>query len=318
MRSLFAFVPLVIVAFVLPACSSGSMPPGVPPATSQSAQTSDVPQDSQHIFYPMVGQERLSTQRRLVNPNLNYYGGPVMNDPKIYVVYWQWKSDPSGEQAYLNAFFSGIGSGAEPPPTQGLAWLNVTTQYYSTANRAEQPITDPSSQLGGTWNDDVNSIPPRPNDRAIASEAVRAAAHFGISGNNVMVMVATPHGNSTRGFATQWCAYHSSTTTAGGPLAYTNLPYMTDAGAACGANFVNGGSAGLLDGVSIVGGHEYAESITDPYPSSGWLDAGGDELADKCAWSSLSTNVTLSTGTFAVQPLWSNAISGCATSFGYP
>src|SRR5581483_5593254 len=104
-----------------------------------------------------------------------------------------------------------------------------------------------------------------PTDSAIAAEAVRAAAHFGVTGNNVMIMVATPHGNSTRGFAVQWCAYHSSTSTTSGQLAYTNFPYQTDAGASCGENFVNSGSAGLLDGVSIVGGHEYAESITDPY-----------------------------------------------------
>jgi len=32
------------------------------------------------------------------------------------------------------------------------------------------------------------------------------------------------------------------------------MPYVTDLGASCGENFVNGGSAGLLDGFSIVNG----------------------------------------------------------------
>ena len=32
---------------------------------------------------------------------------------------------------------------------------------------------------------------------------------------------------------------------------------------------------GYFDGFSIVGGHEFAEAETDPYPSSGWADAGG-------------------------------------------
>src|SRR5581483_5726673 len=49
-----------------------------------------------------------------------------------------------------------------------------------------------------------------------------------------------------------------------------DIPYQTDAGANCGQNFVNSGSAGLLDGVSIVGGHEFAEAATDPNPGLGW------------------------------------------------
>ena len=36
------------------------------------------------------------------------------------------------------------------------------------------------------------------------------------------------------------------------------MPFLTDVGASCGKNFVNAGSAGNLDGVTIVGGHEYA------------------------------------------------------------
>lgn len=64
---------------------------------------------------------------------------------------------------------------------------------------------------------------------------------------------------------------------------------------------------------------EYAESITDIFPSGGWLDKNGSEIGDKCAWSSASGNIILSTGTFPVQPLWSNAFNagagGCAMSY---
>jgi hypothetical protein len=64
-------------------------------------------------------------------------------------------------------------------------------------------------------------------------------------------------------------------------VAYTNLPYITDAGASCGANF-NG--LGPDAGITIVGGHEMGETITDQFPSTGWLDSGGAENGDKCAW----------------------------------
>ena len=68
-----------------------------------------------------------------------------------------------------------------------------------------------------------------------------------------------------------------------------------------------------LDGFSIVGGHEYAEAVTDPEPSSGWVASDGEEIGDLCAWQNLIA-LSLSTGSFAVQPLWSNNAGGCATS----
>ena len=88
-------------------------------------------------------------------------------------------------------------------------------------------------------------------------------------------------------------------------------------------NFVNGGSSGYFDGFSIVGGHEYAETITDPYPNSGWLDGRGAENGDKCAWISsgqgASASVHLTSGNFPVQSLWSNAFNsnqgGCVLSY---
>src|SRR5207248_7370929 len=97
----------------------------------------------------------------------------------------------------------------------------------------------------------------------------------------------------------------SSTSSSYGNIAYTNMPYITDAGASCGANFVNSGTAGRTDGITIVGGHEFAETETDIYPSTGWLDKNGSENGDKCAWISsgqgAAADITPKTGTFAVQ-----------------
>ena len=133
-------------------------------------------------------------------------------------------------------------------------------------------------------------------------------------------MIATATGNSASGFGTQYCAWHSSTSSSYGNIAYTNLPYITDAGASCGANF-NG--LGPKAGITIVGGHEMAETISDQFPNGGWLDGSGAENGDKCAWitsgQGASANTTLSTGTFPVQSLWSNAFNsgsgGCVLSY---
>jgi serine protease len=67
--------------------------------------------------------------------------------------------------------------------------------------------------------------------------------------------------------------------------------------------------------VSIVEGHEYAETITDQNPAGGYTDSSGQENGDKCAWvtpgtSGGSFDLSLTTGTFAVQTTWANDGSG--------
>jgi serine protease len=175
--------------------------------------------------------------------------------------------------------------------------------------------------FAGYWYDNASSAPSRPRQSQLAAEAVRAAAHFGntTSGKNASAqyVIATASGNNSNGFGTQYCAWHSSTSSSYGYIAYTNLPYITDAGASCGANF-NG--LGPDAGITIVGGHEMAETISDQFPNTGWLDGNGEENGDKCAWNSATSNQLLTgTTSFPVQPLWSNAANsgsgGCVLAY---
>ena len=262
-----------------------------------------------HIFRTVQGSKGYIGVGGSAGPLL-YGGGPIEKSPKVYLTYWGWHgSDPSGERPYIERFFNGVG---------GTSWANIQTQYTGTG---QGNITNPTGQLKGTWADDSSTPLPVITDAAIATEAVAAEKHFGFD-PDADYFVLTPTGTGTVGFKVQYCAWHSTTTDGSKTVAFTNLPYITDAGSSCGQNFVNPGSAGTLDGVSIVGGHEYAEAVTDPQPSSGWVDAGGQENGDKCAWvssgSGASRDISLSTGSFAVQSLWSNAASllgGCVISY---
>ncbi|GAC1616170.1 MAG: hypothetical protein NVS9B1_25890 [Candidatus Dormibacteraceae bacterium] len=265
--------------------------------------------------------------------NLSYHGGTngigVETSPGgVYLVYWgsQWNNnDPSGEAAIQQNFFNGVG---------GSSWNNSVTQYCQGVasgtifcNGAGTPAGNSTNILKGFWYDNGAAAPSHPTQSQLASEAVIAAAHFSntAAGSNdkVQYVISTATGNSSSGFGTQYCAWHSSTSSSYGNIAYTNMPYITDAGTSCGANFVNAGTAGLTDGITIVGGHEFAETESDQFPSTGWIDSNGKENGDKCAWISsgqgASANITLSTGTFPVQSLWSNAFNsgagGCVLSY---
>jgi hypothetical protein len=271
------------------------------------------PQAVPHVF------KTKGSARHTRSNDLAYNGGVggigVETAPKAYLVLWgsQWSNDPSGEASTVQSFLQGVG---------GSSWLNSVTQYCQGVavgtifcGTSGQHAGNPSNILAGTWNDNGSAAPSSPTQSQLAAEAVRAAQHFGntsgSSNASTQYVIATAHGNNASGFGTQYCAWHSSTSSSVGNVAYTNLPYMTDAGASCGANF-NG--LGPKAGMTIVEGHELAETITDQFPNGGWLDRRGEENADKCAWISsgqgAASNIHLSTGTFAVQSLWSNAFNG--------
>jgi serine protease len=261
--------------------------------------------------------------------NLTYHGGVggigVETAPVIYLVVWgsQWNgNDPSGEVALLSNFYGAMG---------GSGWLNSVSQYCQGAasgttfcNGAGSAASN-NVTFAGVWYDNGSAAPSRPSQSNIAAEAVRAAQHFGnttsASNASVQYVIATATGNNSSGFKTQYCAYHSSTSSTVGNVAYTNLPYLTDAGASCGANF-NG--LGPNAGITIVSGHEAAETISDQFPNGGWLDSGGAENGDKCAWISTgspgaSATVSMGNSSFPVQSLWSNAANnkagGCVLSY---
>lgn len=292
-------------------------------ATALPANASSIEHKDPTVHAMDMARAARSNARPKSSPQLSYHGGAISTDPHVFVVYWgsQWgnestnsgrvtlSNDQLGVAPYQQAYLQGI--------VQGASWASSTTQYCqgiatgstscpSTAEHVKYPTQNP---LRGVWADNTSAAPSQPTQSQLAQEAVRAAAHFGTAFNPAtdQVVVSTFSRNNSSGFGTQYCAWHSSTTNSVGQrVAYTNAPYMPDAGASCGANSVSG----TLDGVSIVGGHEYAETITDMFPNGGWLDSGGAENADKCAWKNLAS-VSLATGSYPMQPLWSNSASGC-------
>jgi hypothetical protein len=248
---------------------------------------------------PMRGSHVYASHQLQATDNLQYNGGPVAHNPQVYLDFWgsQWDSDTSGVESYMQNLFSGLGQSDDN-------WSPITSQY---TDYTGQGPTFSGSVLAGTWVDDSSPAPQSASQSDIAAEAVNAANYFGVSGDDIQIVVLSPSGTNPDGFPNSgFCAWHDYTSSSSGNIPYTNMPYVADAGSSCGANSVSG----PLDGFSIVEGHEYAETLTDPEPSSGWVDSSGSEIGDKCAWQNLFS-LSLSTGSFAMQPLWSNNDNGC-------
>jgi hypothetical protein len=336
--------------------SSAAAAPRVPVIALDSAPMAAQPPASLQERGPKVvlptnggtGARPAASRIAAAAPNQLTFGGGVdgigvdVGTPRVYLVFWgsQWGTASTGTDGFLHlsgdtmsiaprlqAVLSGLG-------TSSVTWSGVATQYCEgvAIGATTCPIVAPhvpmptAGVLAGVAFDNSVAAPAQAADLDIGVEGYVAANGFGnvtpASNRNAQYIVLSPPGTHPGGFLTtgqSFCAWHAAVTTPHGDLAFVNLPYLTDAGTGCGRNYVNVGTAGLLDGVSIVGGHEYAEAITDPIPGGGWFDAGGEEVADKCAWIGIggaggAQNVTLQTGSFAMQGLWSNDAASCQIS----
>jgi serine protease len=280
--------------------------------------------------------------------NVLYRGGTrgigvTTGRERVYLVFFgsQWghevtsaqrlaafSGDPDGVAPYVQRMFRGLGTDHEQ-------WSGVMTQYCQetafgaqtcppTAPHVAYPA--PGGTLAGVWADESTAAPFRATGHQLAAEALRAAARFGnrtaASNRDAMYVIMSPTGTHPDGFDTPkgaFCAWHDyngdprlsggPVASPFGPIAFVNMPYVPNIGRACGQDFVN--IDGTLDGVSIVLGHEYAETITDQNPPGGWVDLKGQEVADKCAWLRPDTrggaaDIRLATGVFPMQAIWGN------------
>lgn len=315
-HSLLAGIVAGVAAFAIAGCSANN---GVTPSAGSSTQSSvrgGVGFDSGWVMKDGViyhvphymGTRHKNGGRMKPAITLTYRNGPVLVTPTSYVVLWGYTKygDPNSVAPLLENYLSRMG---------GSGHNNIYTQYYEVSNGSKIYITNPSSQYAGVWDDETDAVPLHPTDAQVAAEAVRAVSHFGYNAN-ASYIVATPHGRSTSGFRTQWCAYHSATTSSGKLVSYTNLPYMPDAGASCGANIISppSGETGADEGVTIVGGHEYGESVTDPNPPTGWYNNSYGEIGDICAWTNIQ-NDPFGSSYYTSQPMFSNATQSCVHSY---
>jgi hypothetical protein len=266
------------------------------------------------------------------NCNMAYHGGPVQTKPRVYVDFWgpKWKNNNT-ERSVMNlltAMYKGLGQAGD-------TWSLTDAQY---GDKSGGHPAFGSSVFGGAVID--NAKPENSVSLAnLASEARKIANHFGIRNTeNAQIVIAAQSGTC---FATVqglvfagncghtpsspplngYCGYHIAVGTTSHYLTFTNLPFQRDAGQWCGEGFLGG----TLDGFTIVGGHEFAESVTDPI-GNGWIDyndGSGGEVADKCAWggpdgTDPAGDITLSTGHFPMQSLWSNVRHGCVMTGKLP
>ncbi|MEY9943183.1 hypothetical protein [Kitasatospora sp. GAS1066B] len=263
-------------------------------------------------------QAATATSTNTLSVDSNGTQGVVSPTPKVYLVFWgsQWsKSDPAGVAPDMQALFKGLYGSQD-------TWGTILDQYCegvakgtSTCGTKGTHVQHPtSSPLAGVWFDNAAAEPTSATAAQLVAEAVKAAGHFGNKTQapnlNAQYVILSDTGMHPDGFPSSgFCAWHDFTTSASyGKIAYTNMPYVPDTGVD-GCTTLTDGRA--LSGIESTETHEYAETVTDFWPSIGWNGTNG-EIGDECE--NMDAFVKLSTGSFDLQGLWSNSANACVTS----
>ncbi len=262
-----------------------------------------------------IGRSSKPNTSGLVSLHSSQATGVVMPTPAVYLVFWgsQWSNDPAQAASALQNLFGNLYGSQD-------TWGTIMDQYCEgmptgtvtcgpTATYVEHPT---APLLRGVWFDNTSAAPTKATANQIAGEAVGAAAHFKNTTQapnlNAQYVIASPSGTRPDGFPKGFCGWHSSTASSYGTIVYTNLPYVPDLPAAACTTIA---SPRAIDGYESTETHEYAETVTDPFPSTGWLK-GSAEIADLCE--TQDAYLTINKATFDVQALWSNAARSCVTS----
>ncbi|HEY5001860.1 MAG TPA: hypothetical protein VII61_01815 [Ktedonobacteraceae bacterium] len=356
--TLAAFTPYAFAAATSQTSTSGAAAINpYSPAYQHSYRHGVVPTIAQNN--KMKSYQQSHSTPAATSANTLSYGGGIdgigvtSGKEKVYLVFWgtQWgtqSTDSSGNLTFskdtaggaprLQNMFKGLGTGSE-------LWSGVMTQFCdgSGVSAGATSCSASAAHVGyptggafaGVWYDNSGAEPSAASGNQLANEAIKAAGHFGntsastnrYSQYDILSATGTDPDNYQSGGFCAWHDYNGDSSLSGGAasspygdVSFTNMPYVMDAGTSCGQNFVNSGSAGTIDGYTMVNGHEYAETVTDQNPAGGWTNSSsGAENADECAWINPGQqggagNVTMGNGSYTMQSTWSNDTNRCDLS----
>jgi len=242
---------------------------------------------------------------------IQYWGGSVLLGTNHAYIIWYGTFD-SGTMSILSTLVSSIG---------GSPYFNITTGYFDGSGNS---ISNSLTLAGSVQNNYSKGKSLQGSDIGQIVTDTLSAGLLPLDANGIY-LVLTAGDVQVDGFGTSFCGYHSLRTYSNSRVHYAFIgnpaPAHLGVCAAQQSNSPNGNPG--ADAMASTIAHELEETVTDPNEDA-WYDAGGEEVADKCAWNFGATytapngsvaNMTLGGNNYLIQTDWVNASGGfCALS----
>ena len=259
--------------------------------------------------------------------DLQYYGGPVISNVQVVVVYWGNNVSPVATTA-IPGFFSAV--------TNSI-WTDTLSEYSTTGvgpvgggTPGDQPIgrgslsgvyaITPSAANSGTTVDDTQIQAELLAQIDAGHLPAPATDSNGLITTLYMTyfppgVTVTLQGSSS---CVQFCAYHGTFNLNSLDVPYGVLPDL-GSGTACSTGCAAGTE---FEDLTTVSSHELAESITDPAvglatsngPPLAWYDTVNGEIGDICNASGAPQNQAVLPSGYTVQKIWSDLQQACVSA----
>ena len=246
--------------------------------------------DGASLFGPTLRGGRAATTGGTTSTTaLVNHGGPVMNTPKIYIIwYGNWNqtngSDTPAGQQIVRDWAANIGNSAHfrlnssYPPTNSISGL--------VSFGGETTDTGTSKRLSDA------------NIKTIVTNSI-SSGRLPKDTTGVYFVLTSSDVTASSGFCTQYCGWHTHATISGSDIKYSFVGNAKRCITSCAAQSTvsPNGNPGVDGAISVIT-HELEEATSDP-DLNAWYDASGAENADKCAWTFGHFQYTTANGSFA-------------------
>jgi hypothetical protein len=219
---------------------------------------------------------------------LTYRNGPLLQQPRVFSVYWgaSWQTSPSAPalRARIDQFFTEI---LVSPLMDQLAEYNVKGQTIGHGEYLGSTVRSDSAPVGSVTDGVVRSqLLEWIKSKVVPTNTPSSLYFIYLEPGIVSVMGGSKSCQNS-------CGYHDAV----GNVYSAVMPYPLCAGCL--------GGLAAVDALTGTSSHELCEAITDPVPGQGWYDDVNGEIGDICAWNFRKI------GTDTVQQEWSNAQNRC-------
>jgi hypothetical protein len=217
------------------------------------------------------------------------HGGPVMNLPIIYIIwYGNWNQT----------------NGSDTPAGQQIIrdWAaNIGNSPHFQLNASYPPAGSISGQVsfgGETTDTGTSTRLTDTNIKTIVSNAI-TSGRLPKSTSGIYFVVTSSNVTASSGFCTQYCGWHTHATISTSDIKYSFVGNAKRCLSGCAAQTTvsPNGNPGIDGSISVMT-HELEEATSDP-DLNAWYDSTGAENGDKCAWTFGHFQYTVANGSFA-------------------
>ncbi|CAI7843036.1 unnamed protein product [Closterium sp. NIES-54] len=249
--------------------------------------------------------EKGATRGGAASAPIQYLGGPVMTgnpSVNVYIIYYGSWPAGSGQNVIenfirsLSADSSRQGNPADPKVKR---WWAISAAY---------------TQQG--------------KDAMLKN--IGAGKAFAYDPHGIYLLL-TSKDVTVPGYCSEYCGWHTMDYMGANQVIYSFVGHHGQCADGCGGQTTSPNGNPAIDATVSTIAHEIAEAATDPDAANGWMDADGEENADKCSYYVGTTNMSqdnrgrkyeynlvgMNSMKFLVQQNWDKLKNRCVTQRKY-